>query len=78
MKGCPSFATMTGKNRLLQRQEQTPAKPKAYINWILFDENFRPVISQTNGNSGIDPVGGEGQLKTHIQTTGEITKSGYL
>lgn len=63
---------------LFQPQQQTTNKPKAYINWILFDENFRPVISNTNTNSGFDTVGRNGQLQSHVKTTGEILKNGYL
>jgi len=48
--------------------------PKAYINWILFDDQFRPV---TQG-SGFDQVSTTGDvLKTH-QRTVNIGKNGYL
>lgn len=70
-------------NSLLGQQPgQTTAKPKAYINWILFDEQFKPVISSNNTNSFFDQVDVEGVLKSHGGaaglTTGEITKNGYL
>jgi RHS repeat-associated protein len=67
-----------GIGSLLGQQSQTSTRPKAYINWILFDENFRPVVSSANSNSGADPVGAEGILTSHIRNTGEITKNGYL
>lgn len=68
-------------NDLMDDQSQLSSRPKAYINWILFDENFRPVLSSTSNphtNSGFDPVGANGSLTSHIKTTGEITKNGYL
>jgi RHS repeat-associated protein len=50
------------------------AIPKAYINWILFDEQFRPVSS----NCGFDPVSvNSDELKPH-QKTVPISQSGYL
>jgi RHS repeat-associated protein len=57
---------------------QLSTRPKAYINWILFDENFRPVVGPAHANSSFDPVGAEGSLKNHNVNTGEITKNGYL
>jgi len=48
--------------------------PKAYINWILFDDQFRPV---TQG-SGFDQVSATSDVpKTH-QRTVNISKNGYL
>jgi RHS repeat-associated protein len=69
-------------NQIFSQQQQTTDKPKAYINWILFDEQFKPVMQGTN--SGFSAVGDEGVLTEHhnsgggILTTGEITKNGYL
>jgi RHS repeat-associated protein len=46
----------------------------------LFDEQFKPVLQ--GSNSSFDPVGAEGQLKSHGGaaglSTGEISKNGYL
>ncbi len=61
---------------LFKTKDQTTTQPKAYINWILFDENFRPVKNSTN--SGFDAVGANGVLKSHVKNTGEIIKNGYL
>ena len=69
-------------NQIFSPQQQSVDKPKAYINWVLFDEQFKPVMQGTN--SGFSAVGDEGVLTTHrssgggILTTGEITKNGYL
>ncbi len=48
--------------------------PKAYINWILFDEQFK-VVSSSSGFSGVNATGDV--LKTHHNTI-SIPKNGYL
>lgn len=49
--------------------------PKAYINWILFDEQFKPVT----GGNGVDPISTAADvIKAHTLTGINITKSGYL
>jgi RHS repeat-associated protein len=53
-------------------------KPKAYLNWILFDEQFHPVITNDGKNSGFDRVGVDTILKTHNLVGIPLTKSGYL
>ncbi len=70
-----STNTTTGLTNWLQNNVPTPSdRPKAYINWILFDEQFRPVMS----NSGFDAVDASSDvLKAHYNTV-SITKSGYL
>lgn len=55
----------------------TPAgqTPKAYINWILFDEQFKPVQS----GGGFDPVSVTADIiKNHSLTGIDIIASGYL
>lgn len=49
-------------------------KPQAYLNWILFDEQFNMVSS----SSGFDQVGGNQEFKQHIKTDMPIDKNGYL
>jgi RHS repeat-associated protein len=58
LNGTPSSAT-------------TPSAPKAGINWVLFDEQFRPV------SVGFDPVDGAEVIKSH-QKNASITQNGYL
>jgi RHS repeat-associated protein len=53
-------------------------KPKAYINWILFDEQMNPVITSDGKNSGAEQVAGNNVYKTHTISQREITKNGYL
>jgi len=48
--------------------------PKAYINWILLDEQLKPV----ENNSSFDPVDGQAEvLKTHARSV-NINRNGYL
>jgi hypothetical protein len=51
-------------------------KPKAYLYWILLDEQLNPVPGP-NG-SGFDPVGTNLEYKTHVFFNMPIVKSGYL
>lgn len=74
-----SIADITSKlSSFLGDQGQQTNRPKAYVNSILFDENFRPVISSGNSNSGFDAVNDNGGRKAHTRSTGAITKNGYL
>jgi RHS repeat-associated protein len=52
----------------------TSGRPRAYINWILFDEQFRIVSS----SSGFNTVGGANDVYTHSIPTVNIIKNGYL
>ncbi|MGZ5246987.1 MAG: RHS repeat-associated core domain-containing protein, partial [Flavitalea sp.] len=49
-------------------------KPKAFLNWILFDEQFQLV----SASSGFDQVGGDRELKLHQFQNLPVTKNGYL
>jgi RHS repeat-associated protein len=49
------------------------AKPKAYLNWIYFDEQFNIVSS----SSGAQQVGNDVDFKLHVQQT-VATKCGFL
>jgi RHS repeat-associated protein len=69
-------------NSFLGSQTNNAQAPKAYLNWILFDEQFNFVQS----SSGAEQVPGESyygtapnnQVKQHILTDLPINKSGYL
>jgi RHS repeat-associated protein len=54
------------------------AKPMAFLNWILFDEQFRYVEGSGSKNSGFRQVGADTTLTTHTVTGQVMTKSGYL
>ena len=61
-------------NFLSQHTEET-SRAKAYLNYILFDDQFKYV------NGGVDPVQANGGYKMHykfINEPVEVTKNGYL
>jgi RHS repeat-associated protein len=70
--------TTSGINSLLSNQttdnNQYTEKPKAYINYILFDEQFKSV------GSGFSAVGENSELKDHHQDLQdiEVPKNGYV
>ena len=49
-------------------------KPKAFINWILFDEHFNYV----SNSSGFEQVGASNTFTTHTPSTPTLSKNGYL
>ena len=55
-------------------QTTSGTKPKAYINWILLDEQFKVVT----GSSGFEQVGASGATTIHVKNNIAINKSGYL
>ena len=64
---------------------QKGRKPKAYLNWILLDEDLKPFKEDTTKNllkkaeyAGFQQVGDEGQLKDHFKENWQIAKSGYV
>jgi RHS repeat-associated protein len=62
----------SGVNNFLSTNRSDGAKPKAYINWILFDENFKYV----NGN--FKRVDQPNAVESHNLSDIAVTKNGYL
>ena len=58
----------------LNNQPDPGSKPKAYLNWILLDEQFNYVTS----GSGAEQVGDNEEFKQHVKTNLPVTKNGYL
>ncbi|MEQ1676747.1 MAG: DUF6443 domain-containing protein, partial [Chitinophagaceae bacterium] len=58
----------------LGSQTYNTSRPKAFLNWLLLDEQFKYVQS----GSGFDQVGAQDGIKTHTFTGLPVTKSGYL
>lgn len=65
---------------LMHETNNTPGvyRPKAYLSWLLLDEQMKPVITNNGKNSGFEQVGADLEFKIHQVTGREITKSGYL
>ncbi len=78
LNGLPG--TTGGINALLGDQttesSSNPYRPKAYINYIFFDEQFKT----TGGQYGFSPVGTNSQLKDHYSELQNLIaqKSGYV
>jgi RHS repeat-associated protein len=69
-------------NNFLGTQANDPLRPKAYLNWILFDEQFNFVQSSSNAEqvpaeSEFGNVPNQ-QVKLHVKQDLPINKSGYL
>lgn len=65
---------------LTHETNNTPgaSRPKAYLSWLLLDEQMKPVITNNGKNSGFEQVGADLEFKIHQVTSQELTKSGYL
>ncbi len=80
--GKATIATLTGSavtpgdvnNWLTNNEPNTGVRPKAYINWILFDEQFRVV----SGSSGFSMVSDANVVYTHPAQSVGVTRNGYL
>ncbi len=55
-------------------QTTSGTKPKAYINWILLDEQFKVVP----GKSGFEQVGNSGTTTIHTRANVAVNTNGYL
>jgi RHS repeat-associated protein len=58
----------------LNSRSYTSTKPKAYAQWVFFDEQFKYISS----NSGFEQVGNSGQLTPHIRSNLPVDKNGYV
>ncbi|MFT3982217.1 MAG: DUF6443 domain-containing protein [Ferruginibacter sp.] len=73
----------TALTSFLGTQTNSTTKPKAYISWVLLDEQFR-IAKDASGNiigsgySGSEMVGASGVTTIHVQANLTVAKSGYL
>ena len=56
----------------------TSSRPKAFLNWVLLDEQFHYVAGTSGTNSGFRQVGADTTLTTLTVTGQVMTRSGYL
>ena len=63
-----------GATSFLNNQPAQGVKPKAYLNWVLFDEQFNFV----QASSGSELVGSDNVFTSHIKSNLPISKNGYL
>lgn len=64
----------SGVSSFLGSQIYTSSKPKAFVNWILFDEQFNYISAA----SGYEQVGADNTLNVHTLSDLPVTKNGYL
>ncbi|HEX7903418.1 MAG TPA: DUF6443 domain-containing protein [Chitinophagaceae bacterium] len=57
-----------------QKINSSSAKPRAYVSWIAFDEQFKYEYQ----SSGYEQVGNNEEFVTHLRNNLTITKNGYL
>ena len=69
-----SGAFTSSATDFLNSQSFNSGKPKAFINWICFDEQFKYV----NSGSGFEQVGGSDVLTTHAHNNLTVQKNGFL
>ena len=67
-----NISLSSGVSSFLNGQPLDNAKPKAYVNWILLDEQFNYYAG------GFESVGNNEQLSIHTLSNIPVTKSGYL
>jgi RHS repeat-associated protein len=63
----------TAATAFLNTQTPDGSKPKAYVNWLLLDEQFKFVAG-----SNSEQVGASDVYTAHVKTDMPVTKNGYL
>src|SRR6202008_2891286 len=78
-----SGLTGNAANSFLGSQSYNASRPKAFINWVLVDEQFK-IAKDASGNiivsgySGFEQVGADQEFKIHLFSDVSVNKTGYL
>ena len=65
-----------GMTEMFNTQTSINTKPKAFVNWVLFDEQFKYVASEQDIDK--KQVGGDLEFKEHVFSNVPVTKNGYI
>jgi RHS repeat-associated protein len=61
-----------------QTSQANQSKPQAFLNWVLFDDQFNVVMTGDGNNSGFLQIGDDNTYSTLVVANKKITKCGYL
>ena len=72
-----SAAFSTQVSNFLSSRPVSGTRPRAFVNWVLFDEQFR-LVGSSSGSEQVSTINGQSTVNVHTRTNMPISKSGYL